>query len=98
MENVSKTGSVNDMMLIFGLNETIDQLTMANHVHWHLLTTMSWHRCKIEDEGQWRKRRPGKTLKKLVEKECVEIGLNEVNVVNFVDQHGSLELITVPLG
>ena len=52
----------------------------------------------MEDSDQDYGEDGGKTLKKIVEKECVEVGLNEVNVVNkrqwyVVYQHHSIHLL-----
>ena len=54
-------------MPIFGLNETIDQLAMANSVHWydHLLRSGNNHALKkslvLEVKGQEKKLSPKKT-------------------------------------
>ena len=56
----------NDLMLM-GLNETIDQLGMANSVHWygHVLSREDGHVLKrtvdFEVEGQRKKWRPKRT-------------------------------------
>ena len=59
-----------DIMLMLGLNETIDQLTMANSVHWysHVLRREDGHVSRghyiFEVEGQRKKWRPRNTWKK----------------------------------
>ena len=63
-----------DLMLMLSLNETIDQLAMANSVHWygHVLRREDGNVFKralyFEVEGQWKKGRLKMTWKKLVEK------------------------------
>ena len=55
-----------DLMLLLGLNETMDQLTMANSVHWygHVLRIEDGHvlrrAIQLAVEGQKKKRRPKK--------------------------------------
>ena len=63
-----------DLMLMVGLNETIDQLAMANSVHWYgnVLRREDGHVLReLEVEGQ---RKKG-MLKKQVEEESVKVGL-----------------------
>ena len=65
----------NDLMLMSGLNEAIDQLIMTNSVCWHshALRRVDGHvltmAVDIEVEGQRKKWRPKRTWKKQVEKE-----------------------------
>ena len=53
-----------DLMFMLGLNETIDQLAMANSVRWygHVLKREDGHVSRrsldFEVEGQWKKWRP----------------------------------------
>ena len=67
-----------DLMFMLGLNETIDQLTMANGVHWfdHVLRRVDGHVLRraldFEAEGQRRKGRPMRTWKRQVEAESVK--------------------------
>ena len=59
-------------MLILCFNETVDQLAMANSVHWHshVLRREDGHILRrvleFEVEGQRKKGRPKRTLKKKV--------------------------------
>ena len=59
-----------DFMLMLGMNETIDQLAMANSVHWygHVLRREDDHIVRralgLKVEGQKKKRRLKKTRKK----------------------------------
>ena len=72
-----------DLMLMFGLNETIDHLAMANSVHWdgHVLRREDGHVIRraldFEVEGQRKKGRPNRTWKKQVEEESVKVGLRK---------------------
>ena len=56
-----------NLMLILGLNETMDQLAMANRVHWygHVLRREDGHFLKwaldFEVDGQRKKGRPKRT-------------------------------------
>ena len=58
-----------DLMFMLGLNETIDQLAMANSVHWHchVLRREDGHVLRraldFEVEGQKKKGRPKRTCK-----------------------------------
>ena len=66
---------------MLGLRETIDQLSMANHVHLydHVLGKEDGHvLCRaldFEAEGQRKKWRPKRTWKKQDKEERVKIGL-----------------------
>ena len=68
-------------MLIFGLNETIDQLAIADSVRWygHVLRREDVHVLRmalvLEVEGQWKKGRPKRTWKRQVEEESVKVGM-----------------------
>ena len=59
-----------DLMLVLGLNETIDQLTMANSVHWcdHVLRREDGHVLRrasyFEVEGKRKKGKLKRTWKK----------------------------------
>ena len=70
-------------MLILGMNETTDQLPMANSARWHgqVLRREDGHvlitAIDFEVEGQWRKGRSMRTLNKQVEEESVKIGLRK---------------------
>ena len=78
-----------DLMFMLTLNETIDQLAMANSVHWygHVLRREDGHVLRREDghvlrreldfevEGQMKKGRLEKMWRKQVEDESVRIGL-----------------------
>ena len=69
-----------DLMFILGLNETIDQLAMANNVRWYgnVLRREGGHVLRraidFEVEGQRKKERPKRTWKKQAEKESVKVG------------------------
>ena len=68
-------------LFMLGLKETIDQLTMANCVHWYrlVLRRVDCHILRMaldfEVEGQRKKARPKRTWKKQVEEECVKADL-----------------------
>ena len=68
-------------MFMLGLNETIDQLAMANGVCWygHVLRKYDYHVLRralnFEVEGQGKKWRPKRTRGKQVEEESVKVGL-----------------------
>ena len=70
-----------DFMLMLDLNETIDQLAMANSVCWngHVLRREDGRVFRraldLEVDGQRNKERPNRTWKKQVEQECVKAGL-----------------------
>ena len=70
-----------DLMLMLGLNETIDQLAMANSVRWngHVLRREGGHVMRrtldYEAEDQRKKGRPKRTWKRQVEEERVKVGL-----------------------
>ena len=70
-----------DFMLMLGFKETIDQLAMANSVHWygHVLRREDGHVLRraldIEVEGQGKKGRPKRMWKKQVEEEGMKVGL-----------------------
>ena len=70
-----------DLMFILGLNETIDQLAMANSVRWHghVLRRKDGHVLRraldFEVEGLRKKGKPKRTWKKQVEEESVKVGL-----------------------
>ena len=62
-----------DLMLTLHLNKTIDQLAMENNVYWHdHLLRMA---LDFEVDGQRKKGRPKRTLKKQVEKEFEKVSL-----------------------
>ena len=66
---------------MLGLSETIDQLSMANSVHWygHMLMREDGYVLRralyFEVEGQRKKGRPKRTWKRQVEEESVKVGL-----------------------
>ena len=70
-----------DLMLMFGLNETIEQLAMASCVCWydHVLRreddNVLGRALDFKVEGQRRKGRLKRTWKKQVVEESVKIGL-----------------------
>ena len=70
-----------NLMLMLGLNETIDQLAMANSVRWHghMLRRDGGHVLRraldFEHEGQRKKWRLKRTWNKQVEEESVKFGL-----------------------
>ena len=64
-------------MLTLGLNETLDQLNMANSVQWyhHLQRREGGDVLrKLEFEGQRKKERVNRTWKTRVEKDCMNVG------------------------
>ena len=75
-----------DLMLMLGLNETIDQLATANSVRWNghvskredgqILRTLDF-----EVEGQRKKGRLKTTWEKQVEEESVKVGLRKVDAL-----------------
>ena len=73
------------LMFMVGLNETIDQLLMANSVclYGHVLRREDGHvlrrALEFEVEGQRKKGRPKRTWKNLVEEESVMVGLRMEN-------------------
>ena len=68
-------------MFMFGLSETIDQLAMANSVRWYsdVLRREDGHvlgrALDVEIDGQRKKLKTKRTLKKQVEEEGVKIAL-----------------------
>ena len=70
-----------DLMFMQGLNETMDQLAMANSVRWygHVLRREDGHVSRrsldFEVDGQRKKGRPKMTCKGQVEEESVMVGL-----------------------
>ena len=70
-----------DLMFMLGLNETMDQLAMANSVHWydHVLRREDGHILRrafdFEVEGQRKKGRVKRTWKSQVEEESMKVGL-----------------------
>ena len=69
-----------DMMLMFGLKETMDHLAMTNSVRWycHVLKREGGHNLRTLDfdvEGQRKKGRSRRTWKKQVEEESMKVGL-----------------------
>ena len=71
MEYSSKTEKRStDLMFMLGLNETIDQMAMANSARWygHVLRTADGHVLRraldFEVEGQRKKGRPKRSWKK----------------------------------
>ena len=66
---------------MLGLKETIDQLAMANSVHWygHVLRREDGHVLRraldFEVEGQRKNWRPNRTWKGQVEEESMRVGL-----------------------
>ena len=76
-----------DLMFMFGLSETIDQLAMANsvrcydHVLWREDGHVLWRALYFEVEVQRKKGSPKRTWKELVEEESVKIGLGRDNAL-----------------
>ena len=68
-----------DLMFMLGLNETMDQLAMANSICWygHVLKRDVGHILRealdFEVDGQRRKMRPKRTWKRYVEEESVRV-------------------------
>ena len=82
MEYRSKTKKrSSDLMFMLGLNETIDQLAMVNCIRWygHVLRRKDGHVLRraldFEVEGQRKKWRSKRMLKKQVEEESMKVGL-----------------------
>ena len=78
-------------MLVLSLNETIDQLAMANSVSWygHVLRREDGHVLRkaldYEVDVQRKKWRLKKTWKKLVEEESVNVDLSSEKSMIKVD-------------
>ena len=76
-----------DLMLMFSLNETIDQLAMANSVDWygHVLRKEDSHVLRralhLEDEGKSKKERSKKTWKSQAKEERVKLDQNKKGVL-----------------
>ena len=87
----------NDLMLVLGLSETIDQFAMASCFHWYVyvLRREDGHVLRrafdFEVEGQEKKRWLKRTCKKQVEEESMKFDLSRK--MNFDDQSGLLVLI-----
>ena len=70
-----------DLMFMLGVNETMDQLAVANSICWygHVLRREDGHVLRraldFEVEGQRKKGRAKRTWKKLVEEESAMVGL-----------------------
>ena len=70
-----------NLMVMLGLNETIDQLAMENSVRWHghVLRREVGHIIRraldFEVDGQRKKGSPKRTWKKQVEEESMKVGL-----------------------
>ena len=68
------------VMFMLGLNEAIDQLSMANSVRWHgdVLRRENGHVLRrvldFEFAGQWKNGRPKRTWKMQIEEERVKVG------------------------
>ena len=79
---------------MLGLSKTIDQLIIANSVHWygHVLRREDGHALRraldFEVEGQRNKARSKKTWKKQVKEESVKIDLR--GKIHFVNRSGVL--------
>ena len=71
------------LIFLLGLNETMDQLAMANSVHWygHVLRREDGHFLRravdFEVEGQRMKGRPKRKWKKQIKEESVNVGLRK---------------------
>ena len=69
------------------LKKTIDQLAMANSVHWygHVLRREDGHVLRralhFEVEGQRKKGKPKRTWKKQVEEESMKVGLRRKDAI-----------------
>ena len=76
-----------DLLFILDLKKTVDQLAMANSVHWygHVLSREDGHILRrafdFEREGQGKKGRPKRLLKKQVEEERLKVGLRRKDAV-----------------
>ena len=72
---------------MLGLNETMEQLAMANSVRLcdHVLRREDGHVLRraldLEVNGQWKKGRLKRTWKNLVEEESVKVGLRREDVL-----------------
>ena len=88
--------------LMFGLNETMDQLSMTNSVCWygHVLRRENGHVLRrtldIEVEAQRRKGRLKRAWRKQVEEESVKVDLK--GKMHFANQSGVLALLRLLLG
>ena len=76
-----------DLMFMLGLNETIDQFSIANSVGWygHSLRREGGHVLRraldFEVEGQRKKGRLRRTWRKQIEEESVKVGLRMEDVL-----------------
>ena len=76
-----------DLLLMVGLNETVDQLAMANSVCWygHVLRREDGHFLRLaldfDVEGERKKWRPKRTWKKQVQEESMKVGLSREDVL-----------------
>ena len=92
-----------DLMLMLGLRETIDQLTMANSVrrYGRALRREDGHVLRraldLKVEGQMKKGRPMRTWKKQVEEESVKIGLRREDELCRSKWSVGVDLIAVGL-
>ena len=77
-----KDGKISmDLMFMLGLNESMDQLAIANSVRWcgHVLRREDGHVLRraldFEVEDQRKKGRPKRTWKKQVDGESMKVGM-----------------------
>ena len=78
-----------DLMLMWGLSETIDVLVMVNSVYWHghVLRREDCHFMRraldLDVEGQRKKWRSKRTWKKKVVEESAKVGLRKMHFADW---------------
>ena len=93
----------NDFMLMLGLNETIDQLVMANSVHLygHVLRRDDGHVLRralgFEVQGQKKKGRPNRTWREQVGEESVKVGVRREDALCLSKWSGGVNQIAAGL-
>ena len=92
-----------DLMFVLGLSETIDQLAMANSVHWysHMLRREDGPVLRsalhFEVDGQRKKGRPKRIWKKRVNEESIKVGLKRKDLLCHSKWSVSINRIAVGL-
>ena len=91
------------LMFMLCLRETIDQLAIANSVHWygHVLRSADGHALRralnFEVEGQRKKGRPKRTWEKQVEEESMKVGLRRKDALCRIMWSVGVDKITAGL-
>ena len=78
MDCSSKIEKTYDLMMLLGLNDQIDQLTIVISEHWygHVMRRAVW----FMTESRWKDGRP-RTLKKQVGDESIMVGLSREDLL-----------------